>query len=74
MANGTVNGVKIKELREGRDLTTAELADRVGATQAFISHIEVGFKQPSVILLKRIADFFGCTVDSLLVDPVTRPA
>jgi transcriptional regulator with XRE-family HTH domain len=62
-----VNGHAIKNLREDRNLTTEMLADEVHVSQPTISRIEIGVKKPSVELLKRIADFFGVTVDELLI-------
>lgn len=63
-----VNAAKIRELREKAGLTTYELADEVSASQTMISHIENEARQPTVALLKRIADFFKVTVDELIVD------
>ena len=61
-----VNGQKIRELREAEQLTVTELAREVGCSQAQLTYIEQGYKQPGVALLKRIADKFGCTMDELV--------
>ena len=61
-----VNAEKVKKLREKRNLTQEEFAEIIGASKAMVAHVERGIRQPSVELLKRIADYFACTVDSLL--------
>ena len=63
-----VNSHKIRTLREKENLSAIEFAEKVMSSQAMISFIETGVKQPSVALLKRIADYFGCKVDDLIVD------
>lgn len=42
-----------------------ELAELVGITQKHMSHVETGFKNPSVPLLARIAKIFNTTMDVL---------
>ena len=61
-----VNGGRIRELREAEQLSVLELANKVGASQAMISFVERGLKQPGIVLLKRIADCFGVSIESLL--------
>ena len=61
-----VDGHKIREMREAEDLTTTEFAEKICISQTAVSHIELGVKQPSVAVLKRVADCFGVTVDELL--------
>jgi len=61
-----VNGSKVRELREGLEMSQAELADAVGCSQQLVSFIERDFKSPGVDILKRIADKFGIAVDDLL--------
>jgi transcriptional regulator with XRE-family HTH domain len=49
----------------------ADLARQLGLrTQAHISLLEAGHKEPSISLLLRIADFFGVTIDYLLRDNI----
>lgn len=66
-----VNGAKIKELRESNGITLLELGKAVYATEAMISYIENGIRSPSVELLKRIADYFGVSMEDLLKEPNT---
>ena len=50
---------KIKYLREQNHLTQKELAERTGINQADISKLENGTRNPSVNLLKRLAEGMG---------------
>lgn len=56
----------LKERRESLGITMTALAQATGVSQAFITYLEKGYKQPSVELLKRIAKELRCTTDSLL--------
>lgn len=44
------------EARQAKNLTQKELAERTGINQADISKLENGTRNPSINLLKRIAD------------------
>jgi len=67
-----INTTKMKQLREGAQMTQEELAARVCVSRPVIAQIEVGIKMPGVATLKRIADVFGVTMDSLVVSPGTE--
>ena len=49
----------IVEARTSQNLTQKELPDRTGINQADISKLENGTRNPSVNLLKRLADGMG---------------
>ena len=49
----------IVDARTSRNLTQKELAERTGINQADISKLENGTRNPSVNLLKRLADGMG---------------
>ena len=49
----------IVDARTSQNLTQKELAERTGITQADISKLENGTRNPSVNLLKRLADGMG---------------
>lgn len=49
----------IVEARTSQNLTQKELAQRTGINQADISKLENGTRNPSVNLLKRLADGMG---------------
>ena len=49
----------IVDARKSQNLTQKELAERTGINQADISKIENGTRNPSLNLLKRLADGMG---------------
>ena len=49
----------IVDARTSQNLTQKELAERTGINQADISKLENGTRNPSVNLLKRLADCMG---------------
>ena len=50
-------GTKIRKLREEMGLTQNELAQSIGLSSEFISHLELGKRTPSLGSLSRIAEF-----------------
>jgi transcriptional regulator with XRE-family HTH domain len=67
----TLLSTKLRYLRTQRHMHQADLARQLGLrTQAHISLLEAGHKEPSISLLLRIADFFGVTIDYLLRDNI----
>ena len=52
----------IVEARTSQNLTQKELAERTGINQADISKLENGTRNPSVNLLKRLADGMGMII------------
>ncbi len=52
----------IVDARISQNLTQKELAERTGINQADISKLENGTRNPSVNLLKRLADGMGMTL------------
>jgi transcriptional regulator with XRE-family HTH domain len=56
----------IRQLREERDLTQAELGDRLGLTQRKVSLFESGDRRLDVIELVRIAKALGVGLTELL--------
>ena len=66
-----VDGAKIKDLRLNSGLTLEEFGSKLSVTAPMINHIENGNKQPSVKILKMIADYFELKTDDFIikVDP-----
>ena len=66
-----VDGAKIKDLRLKAGLSLEELGKLLSVSAPMINHIESNNKQPSVKLLKMIADYFELTMDEFIikVDP-----
>ena len=52
----------IVDARTSQNLTQKELAERTGINQADISKLENGTRNPSVNLLKRLADGMGMSL------------
>ncbi len=52
----------IIEARTSQNLTQKELAERTGINQADISKLENGTRNPSINLLKRLADGMGMSL------------
>lgn len=60
-----VIGNNIKILRTARGLNQYQLADELGISQSFIGNIEAGVRSPSWKLARRMAAYFGVTLDYL---------
>ena len=58
--------MRLREIREDRDLTQAQVAKRIGVTAAMVSSYETDIRLPSYEVMVRLADLFGVTVDYLL--------
>ena len=59
---------KLVALRKGNSMTQIELAEKLDYSDKAISKWERGESLPSVVVLKRIADVFGVTVDYFIYD------
>jgi transcriptional regulator with XRE-family HTH domain len=58
---------RVKALRVRRKLTQAELARKIGVTEAYVSMIESGARRtPSLTTLKRLARALGVSVAKLV--------
>jgi transcriptional regulator with XRE-family HTH domain len=67
-------GNKIKKLRQEKNLTQVELAERVGIHQKQISSYERGVNTPSTDVLIKLAEAFNVTLDYLAFDAGGRVA
>ncbi|MCL5780435.1 MAG: helix-turn-helix transcriptional regulator [Firmicutes bacterium] len=63
--------MKLKQLREAAGLSQAELAAKVGVTQGFISHIEIGVRNPTLKLTKALARALGVKPSALIEEEDT---
>jgi transcriptional regulator with XRE-family HTH domain len=61
-------GRRVRELREGKDLTTYELAKRSGIHRPNISRIESGKHVPTLDTLMRLAQALGVSVAGLVAE------
>ena len=58
-------GERISSLRKQKGLTQLRLALLCETTQSYISDLEVGRRNPSLVILKRIADALNCSLSDL---------
>ncbi|MDR1131874.1 MAG: helix-turn-helix domain-containing protein [Oscillospiraceae bacterium] len=56
----------LSELRRSRDLSQRKLAGDLHISQSLLSHYENGTREPGLLLVCRICDYFGVTADFLL--------
>lgn len=59
---------KLRDLRHEKNKTQMEIAESAGVTQQNYSLIEKGIVTPSLKVAKKIADYFGSTVDDIFFD------
>jgi putative transcriptional regulator len=59
---------EVRERREARGLSQADLGEAVGVTRQTINSIERGRYDPSLELAFRLAGFFDCRIEELF-DP-----
>ena len=59
-------GEDIKRIRESRDMPQVELARRAGVTQAMISQVEKGIRNPSLQVANEIAQVLQCDIEDFL--------
>ena len=64
--NTYVTGVTIKQLREGRNLTQAELAEKIGVSSKTVSKWETAKGLPDISLLQPLAQALGISVIELM--------
>lgn len=68
----TTYGAKIKQLRINKGLTQEQLAEKMNVTGTYIVKIENGQRIGSVELAVELADYFGVSLDYLLLGAETR--
>ena len=61
-------GKKIKELRIKSKFTQSELADLLGVTKSSVASYENDSRQPSLLVLIKIAQIFNVSTDYLLLN------
>jgi len=59
-------GNRVRTLRRKRRWTQVEMAEMLGVDRSYLSEIENGKKDPSLRVLKTIADGFRVTLSQLL--------
>lgn len=71
--NTYVTGNTIRQLRENRSLTQAELAEKIGVSSKTVSKWETGKGLPDISLLQPLAEALGISVIELMNgEPITN--
>lgn len=60
-------GKRVKELRESRGYTQIQFSEEMNISRGYYSKVELGIKAPSIDVLIDIAEFFGVTLDYLVL-------
>jgi transcriptional regulator with XRE-family HTH domain len=67
--------MRLKELRKLRKLKQIDVAEVLNCSQGVYSRYESGEREPPFDIIKKMADFYGVTVDYLMgADTVEVPA
>jgi transcriptional regulator with XRE-family HTH domain len=59
-------GLNVQRLRRAKGLTQEELADRAEMHQTYLSGVENGARNPSVLVLARIAKALSVDIEELV--------
>ena len=58
--------IRLREIRMKCGFTQKELAQKISVSTKCISMWETGDRNPSISMLKKLAEVLGCTADKLL--------
>ena len=71
ISNGSI-GKRISKARKVAGLTQAELSEKIGISEKYLSRIEGGKQMPSVAIVARICEVLCVSADNLLsLDQIT---
>lgn len=56
----------LRQKREERRMTQADLAQRIGITQQNVNSYETGYKIPPLRVVVAAADLFRCSTDEMI--------
>lgn len=65
MATRKLNGAALRALRIAHRIPQGDLALRLDISQGYLSNLEKGAKQPSPVMLGRIADELGESIEAI---------
>lgn len=57
--------IRLKDIREARNMSQDDIAKQIGVSQQFISRVERGNKSISLDLATEIADFLNVSLDEI---------
>ena len=66
-------GLRIRELREGKDLSLREFAKTLGLSAAFVSDVELGRRHPSDSVLAKMAQILDTSLEDLAAFDTRAP-
>lgn len=69
--------LRLKELRQVKELSQQKLADQLGISQSAVNSYENGINEPDIRMLKQFAAFFEVSIDYIvgltdIPDPVKK--
>ena len=59
-------GKRISYARKSMGLTQAALSEKIGVSEKYLSRLECGKQVPSIVVVARICEVLGVSVDQLL--------
>ena len=59
-------GKRMKEVREDRGISQIKLAELLNVWQSAVSKWELGFREPSIVMIKKISEILECDARYLL--------
>ena len=59
-------GARLKELRESKGMTQAQVADKIGLSRSLLSEYEAGIRLPTTETLPNLAAIYGTSADYML--------
>jgi transcriptional regulator with XRE-family HTH domain len=65
-------GRNIRRVRKDAELSQAELAERMGVDRAYVSGLELGQRNPTIVTLWHTAKALGVKVQAFFDEPARR--
>ena len=59
-------GLKIKVLRTLKDVSQDEISNVIGVDKSYLSKLERGLANPTILYLKSLANYFGIEIKDLV--------
>lgn len=59
-------GLKIKILRTLKEVSQDDISNALGVDKSYLSKLERGMANPSILYLRSIANYFGVNIEVLL--------
>ncbi len=66
--------MRIKQIREKNGISQVQLSNILAVDRSTVAKWETGMSVPRAGTLKKLAAYFGCTIDELLTDETERRA